>query len=253
MSRHHRKKWHVKLRSFYLWHKYMGVSAAAFVLLISITGLLLNHTNDFEFDKGRVQANWVLDWYGIKAPEQIFSFLADGQYITLMGEDLYLNTREIKGNYHQLTGAILANDMFVVAVNDSILLLTEDGEYIDYLGGKDGVPAGIKQVGVDTKGFTIVQASNEYYQPDADFLHWQRRDDDMSDVRWVTSSSISSEFKAELQHHFRGEVLPTERVLLDLHSGRFFGGLGVWIFDIAAIILILLALSGTWIWFKRKR
>jgi len=56
-----------------------------------------------------------------------------------------------------------------------------------------------------------------------------------------------------LQRHFRGEVLPVERVLLDLHSGRFFGRFGPWIFDTIAVLLILLALSGTWIWLKRKR
>jgi uncharacterized iron-regulated membrane protein len=42
-------------------------------------------------------------------------------------------------------------------------------------------------------------------------------------------------------------------VILDLHSGRLFGRIGVWLFDIAAILLILLALSGTLIWMKRKR
>jgi uncharacterized iron-regulated membrane protein len=50
-----------------------------------------------------------------------------------------------------------------------------------------------------------------------------------------------------------GEVLPTERLLLDLHSGRIFGAAGPWIFDIAALLLILLSLSGTWIWIKRRR
>jgi uncharacterized iron-regulated membrane protein len=44
-----------------------------------------------------------------------------------------------------------------------------------------------------------------------------------------------------------------ERVILDLHSGRFFGKLGPWLFDIAALLLILLSLSGAWIWLKRRR
>jgi len=42
-------------------------------------------------------------------------------------------------------------------------------------------------------------------------------------------------------------------VILDLHSGRFFGQLGPWVFDAAAVLLILLSLSGTWIWLKRRR
>jgi len=253
MSRHHHKKRRFRLRSFYLWHRYMGVSAAAFVLLLASTGLLLNHTDAFKFDKHHVQSDWILDWYGIKAPEHLRSFLADGHYITLMGEDMYLDQKEIRGNSRQLAGVIFANDMFVIAVNDSILLLAPDGEQIDYLHGKDGVPSGIQQIGIDATGSIVVRTDYERYQPDADFLHWQRRDNDSSVIRWTSHSPISPGFKAALQHHFRGEVLPVERVLLDLHSGRFFGPFGPWIFDVIAILLILLALSGTWIWLKHKR
>jgi len=59
--------------------------------------------------------------------------------------------------------------------------------------------------------------------------------------------------KKLLRNHFRGEVLPVERVLLDLHSGRFFGKIGPWLFDIAAALLILLSLTGSWIWLRRRR
>jgi len=253
MSHHRHKKRRFKLRSLYVWHRYMGISAAVFVLLIAVTGLLLNHTNTFGFGKQHVQSDWILDWYGIKAPEQILSFPAGKHYITLMGEDLYLDQKEIRGNSRQLAGVIFANDMFVIAVSDSILLLTPDGEQIDYLSGKDGVPSGIQQVGLDATGSIVVRTDYERYQPDADFLHWKRRNNDSSVIRWTSPSPISPEFRATLQHHFRGEVLPVERVLLDMHSGHIFGRFGPWVFDAVAVLLILLALSGTSIWFKRKR
>ncbi|MDQ6986331.1 MAG: PepSY domain-containing protein [Mariprofundaceae bacterium] len=252
MSRHHHKK-RFNLRSFYLWHRYMGISAAAFVLLIAATGMLLNHTDDFAFGKQHVRSGWILDWYGIKAPETLHSFPAGGHYITLMGEDLYLDQYEIRENSRQLAGVVFADDMFVIAVNNSILLLTLQGEQIDYLRGKDGVPSGIQQIGIDAAGSIVVRTDYERYQPDANFLHWQRRDNDVSSIRWTSPSVISVEFKAALQQHFRGEVLPVERVLLDMHSGRFFGRFGTLIFDIAALLLIFLALSGSWIWLKRKR
>jgi len=231
----------------------MGLSAAAFVLLIASTGLLLNHTSDFEFDKQHVQSGWILDWYGIKAPEQILSFAAGHHYITLMGEDLYLDQYEIRGNSRQLVGASISNDMLVIAVNDSILLLTPDGEQIDYLSGKDGVPSGIQQLGMDATGSIVVRTDYERYRPEADFLRWRRINNKEPTIRWESPSQISPAFKTALQHHFRGEVLPVERVLLDMHSGRIFGRFGVWVFDAIAILLMLLALSGTLIWFKRKR
>ena len=109
----------------------MGVSAAVIVLIVALTGLLLNHTEDFQFDSEHVQSDWVLDWYGIRAPDTPQTFLANGRYVTLMGEHLYLNRREIEGNYSQLVGVLGFNDMFIVAISHSILLLTARGERIE--------------------------------------------------------------------------------------------------------------------------
>ena len=47
--------------------------------------------------------------------------------------------------------------------------------------------------------------------------------------------------------------LPLERILLDLHTGRFFGSTGAWIMDAAAIALLYLTLSGIYNFFHRPR
>jgi PepSY-associated TM region len=253
MSRQHHRKQRFKLRSFYVWHRYMGVTAALFALIIAVTGLLLNHTEDFQFDSRYVKSAWVLDWYGIKAPKELLSFTANSRYITLMGEHLYLNRREIPGEFHDLAGAVYLQDMYAVAVSDAIVLLTRRGEIVDQLHGEDGVPAHISAIGIDSNGLLVAAAGESYYQADKDFLTWQRRESADDDVRWARPGSLDRQTAAWLRAHYRGEVLPVERVILDLHSGRFFGRGGPWIFDIAACLLILLALSGTWIWLRRRR
>lgn len=48
------------------------------------------------------------------------------------------------------------------------------------------------------------------------------------------------------------EEPPTwERVLTGFHAGRFFGGEGAFFLDLAAVVLIFLALSGPYLWIKR--
>ena len=231
----------------------MGVSAALFVILVTLTGLLLNHTESFEFDSNYIRSDWVLDWYGIEAPENLLSFPAKNRHVTLMGEHLYLNRKEINGNYHDLTGAVYVNNIFVAAVSNSILLLTTRGELIERLTGKDGVPAGINKIGISADGRVVVHTGHDMYETDSDFLRWKRREDRSSDIEWSTSGPIEPKLKHALQNHYRGEVLPVERVLLDLHSGRFFGRFGPWVIDAAAVLLLLLSLSGFWIWIHRRR
>ncbi len=255
MSRQHHRKQRFKLRSFYIWHRYLGVSAALFVLILASTGIALNHTEALQLDSRHIQSDRILDWYGIQAPNDLLSFRVGERSITLMGEHLYLNRREIEGSYYQLTGAVRFDGMFAVAVSDSLLLLAPQGELIERLKGSNGVPAGIKRIGHDLeKQLLVVEGSHDLYQSDADFLRWQRRSkEENSTVEWAVSAPLDTQLKSALQNHFRREVLPLERVLLDLHSGRFFGLPGPWLMDGAAILLILLALSGTWIWLKRRR
>ena len=102
MSRRHHRKQRFKLHSLYVWHRYMGLSAALVALLVAVTGVLLNHTEDFDFDSRHVQSNWVLDWYGIEPPADLLSFPLADRHVTLMGEHLYLDRKEIEGEYRDL-------------------------------------------------------------------------------------------------------------------------------------------------------
>jgi hypothetical protein len=252
MSRHHHRHQRFKLRSFYVWHRYMGICAALFVAVIAITGLLLNHTEDFQFDHRYVNSDWLLDWYGIKAPDTLLSFAAHDRYVTLMGEHLYLDHREVDGEYRRLVGAVYLDDLFAAAVSDSILLLTARGDIVERLSSEDGVPAGIRNIGVDGEGRLVTRSSHEYYQADSDFLKWRRWEQDPESVRWARPATLDTRLARSLQQHYRGEVLPMERVILDVHSGRIFGSAGPWVFDIAALLLILLSLTGTFIWLRRR-
>ena len=51
---------------------------------------------------------------------------------------------------------------------------------------------------------------------------------------------------------YRGEGLSLYRVILDMHSGRFFTRFGPWIADLAALGLVALTLSGIYYAMKTK-
>ncbi len=52
---------------------------------------------------------------------------------------------------------------------------------------------------------------------------------------------------------YRGEGLSLERLLLDLHSGRIFGSIGVLVYDLLALALGFLSISGLVLWFRSRR
>jgi hypothetical protein len=231
----------------------MGLSAAAFVLLIAVTGIMLNHSEDFDFDSRHVQTDWVLDRYGIEAPENLTSYLAGERQVTLMGNRLYLHRTRIMGDYRALHGASYIDGIFIIAADNRILLATPPGDIIERLKVEGTVSAGIERIGVDTSGGLVVQSPAGRYRADKDFIDWAQWSGDPASVQWARATSVGPELKASLQRQYRNDILPLERLLLDLHSGRFFGPPGPWLFDAAALLLILLSLSGTLIWVKRNR
>ncbi|MCO6411961.1 MAG: PepSY-associated TM helix domain-containing protein [Thiogranum sp.] len=253
MSRRHHRHRRFKLRSLYVWHRYMGVSAAVFVLIIAVTGVLLNHTGDLDLDNRHVRSDWILDWYGIESPERLLSYLAGEYRITLMEDRLYLERSAIDGTWRELYGAARLGDIIVIGIDNVILLVTPAAEIIERLDGADGVPAGIRRIGRSENGVLVLQAGSSLYQADTDLVRWTPWQGDPATVDWSQTDPVAPQLRTALQRQYRNEILPLERLVLDLHSGRFFGKAGPWVFDIAALLLILLALSGTLIWLKRKR
>lgn len=253
MSRQHHRKHRNKIRSLYIWHRYIGLSVALLALLLAGTGILLNHTAEFRWDSRYVRSAWLLDWYGIEAPEAATSYAVDGQALTLFGDHLYFNTRPVEGEYRALHGAMATPDMVVAALDNGLLLLTREGERIDWLDESSGLPGAIQRLGSDAVGTPVAEVYGRFFSPDADWLRWTDREDDGDGITWHGPMPLTEAQRELLVDQYRSRILPVERVLLDLHSGRIFGRYGHWLMDAAAGLIMVLALSGFWMWFRRRR
>ena len=71
-------------------------------------------------------------------------------------------------------------------------------------------------------------------------------------IMWSTSSTLPDTLEDVLLRAHRGEGLPLERLVLDLHSGRILGKFGIWIVDIAVLSFLVMSLTGWLVLFKRR-
>ena len=62
------------------------------------------------------------------------------------------------------------------------------------------------------------------------------------------SAAPAANLRPELEEAYRGTGLTLERVLLDIHAGRIPGATGVFLVDAAALLFLVLAISGLWLW-----
>ena len=240
----------MKIVSFYRWHRRSGIASALLVLLLSVTGLFLNHTERLKLDEHFVRTEFLLNWYNIRPPQAPSSFKLKDKWITRIGGRLYFNDKELEQGSDVLWGVAEQQGMIVLALEDKLLLLTGEGEQIEKLSGYDGVPAGMTAIGMNEYGELVIKAAHGDYLADLNALAW----DDYEEIaaQWSVEASMPVQLEEDLLYLYRGKGLSWERLLLDLHSGRVLGSAGVYLVDMAALLFIFLAMSGSWMWLRRR-
>lgn len=230
------------------WHGRLGVGASLGVLLLAVTGILLNHTSDLALDRRFVRAEWLLDWYGITVPHAPIAFAVGTHWVAHLGTRAYFDAREL-GDIGVVAGVVVLPAGVAVAAGDKIVLLAADGETIEVLGSEHGVPTGIRAAGA-SGGALAVQTASGIYIADPDLTRWRSRPSAV--VRWASPRVAPAALQTQWVSSYRGHGLSVERLVRDLHSGRAFGRLGPWVMDLAALAFLILAATGLWLWRRRR-
>ncbi len=240
-----------RLRPFlWRWHRRLGLCSAIFLLLISVTGILLNHTSDLQLGSRTITQPSVLSFYGIRAPASL-SYPVGKQWLsTDASNSLYLDavpSGVCRGN---VTGvARLGVNWVLVACEQELLLLSEQGQLVERIDQDFGLPVPVSGVGYCNEGVCL-KAAQAVYPLDLNTLQWVPVE---SVVDWSEPAPLPSYAQKELMAAQLGGALSWERLIQDLHSGRIFGSFGVWFFDFVAVMLIFLGVSGVWLWYRMGR
>ncbi len=233
------------------WHRYAGLTALVFVIIVTGTGLMLNHTQELGLAQRHIGSDLVLDWYGIEAPSRVLGYRAGEHWISQHNDRIFFDDRPLAGRYGRLLGARVVEDALYVALPERLLVLTLRGELIERLGGTEGVPSNLTALGLAPGGRLAAATPAGAQVLEETPLAWHALPTHAR-VRWARAVAVPSPLRGKLQSAFRGQVLSTERLALDVHTGRLLGWWGVYLFDAMALLLALLAASGFWMWFRQR-
>lgn len=231
-------------------HRWLGLAAVFFVLLLSFTGILLNHGADWGLDRRYVGWDWAIAALGIRAPEPAASFADRGHRVTQLGARAYFDRHEISNAAQSLTGLVVLEPLAVVATQDSLLLLTTAGEFVQQIDLTAELPAPVARIG-RLDGRPVLDAGGELLIGDAEvstFAPWPGSK--QGTIVWSTASEPPAAEIAVLEDLYRGRGLTVERLLLEVHSGRILGAAGPLLLDLVAVVLIVLGISGVVVWLR---
>lgn len=228
------------------WHRRIGLLALVLVVVLAVTGIMLNHTEQIGLDVHYVQSSVVLDWYGLEPEGEPQTYRSKGHSISQWQQSIYFDGRLISSSEQTLRGVVNVEPLIVAAFENELLLLSEQGDLVERITTRFDA---ISRIG-RRQGQAVLATEAGYYRADENIIDWTEIG--AVGVIWSEPVSIDETEREALRRAYRGEGLSMERVILDLHSGRLFGAYGVYVMDAAAIALLWLSFSGLWVWWKRK-
>lgn len=232
-------------------HRWCGIGAVAFVIVLSISGIALNHAELLGLNQRYVQAEWLLYFYGIEAPPPAGNYRAGAHQVTQLGERLYLDERELAANAGPLAGAVEVGEVIAIAAGATLLLATSAGELIESLeidgAGTIGRIGRLERTVVVSKGGLWYRSDEEIVSlsPVAGIAAME--------VNWSAPTPIEPARLKKLGRLYRGRGITGARLLADLHSGRLFGRHGPLVMDLAGVVLLVLGATGLILFIRRRR
>lgn len=224
------------------WHRRIGVVAAGFLLLLAVTGLLLNHGHDIGLDRMPLENAWLRAHYGLASVASAPRHTVDGRPLSVKNGQLWLGEEHLAECPH-LVGVMSRRDEVLVVCPDRLVLLTPDGQVIDQADSLRGIPSGLSAYSEQGETILLKTADNSLGVNLSDLS--VRAVSVGPDVVW-RGAAPAGDGVAPI------DAFTWERVMLDLHSGRLFGRAGVWVVDLMGVASILLALSGVVLHVRRR-
>jgi hypothetical protein len=238
-----------KSRSLYIWHRYAGLFAALFVIFLSVTGIALNHTDTLKLKKHHISSSILLNRYNIQAPSNITHFEVAQRSVIQAGEFLFINQQYVSTVDATIIGVSPLADFLIVATSNKLLVIDINNQLVETLREIDQVPNNLSRIGSHNKNL-YVQANNQLFNLNDEFTI--KKTEFNQSIEWSTPSPLSQQDETTIIQRYKSNIISLETVMLDIHSGRFFGAYGALFFDFVGIILIFLATTGIIIWLRQR-
>ncbi|HEX4888882.1 MAG TPA: PepSY domain-containing protein [Alphaproteobacteria bacterium] len=230
------------------WHRRIGLVAAALVVILALSGVALNHTTALGLDRQAVTAPWLLEWLGAESKAEMHGYKVGQHQVTVLEDRVFFDGGMIAQRLDGIVGAVETANAIAVAGRTEILLLAENGDLIERI---SALPTPITGIGVTPDGrLAVAIAPDLVFTADASLLQWQQVRD--SRITWTTTSLIPDAIGKQVLQAYGGADVSMERIILEVHSGRIFGSYGPWLMDGAAILLLLLAVTGVIGWSRSR-
>ena len=232
------------------WHRMLGMLTAIPLLWVLVTGVLLNHADDFGLNESKVTNPTVLEWYGM-APKSLPYEVKAGKHSVVEWDGVVFYNEQAVELTGEFLGAAPDGDGCVIVSSEEVLRMAVDGELVEKLDELSLPEIPLAGVGV-SNGKTYLANKDGWHEPDADWIECLPNNDVVA-VPVVKEVVTDEALNERLLEKWVGEGLPMSRVILDLHSGNFLGSWAKYFYDFVALCAIVLIGSGVILHYRTSK
>ena len=235
-----------------LLHRWTGIVLVVPLVVACITGMILNHTVDLDLSNRHTSAGWIQERYGMNLEGEPEAFGLDGKVYAATWADKIFYGDSLVDDESPLRGAVPLRDGTAVVTSSQVHYFGLDGELIESLGSETLPATPISRAGRTPELTLVLETPSGIFTSDENLLEFNESPANQK-TTWSTVVPSSESDRKTWKTTFSGDGVPLDRVILDIHSGRFFGSIGKWIYDITVIGVLLLSLTGFFLFFKTRR
>lgn len=240
------------LKTNIIWHRRLGLSVFLVLIFLAISGFALNHSPALKLNKIDLSSNWLLSWYGLEKPA-IRGFNLQGKWLYQDGNSLlYIDQKAVAPCSAPLRSSIITGDSIFALCADALLMLTEKGQLLESFSQLDGLPINTQAIArVEDRLYLLTDSTAFEFNSDSLALTPTPN----LDLALLAPQSSLTPLPELLEQQLQdsGPSISLETVILDLHSGRFFGQFGVLVIDIVGLLICILSVTGLLAWINRLR
>ena len=239
-------------------HRWLGLSATAFLILLSITGILLNYTEFLKLDSTYVRNGFILKLYGMSPSNEATLYESKASKIAYIEESLFFNGKFI-AKTSQPVAPLKSEKFHILLTENEIHLISLENELIESIKQKslpyDQLTAVLTTLSETASPSYILISENGNFKADPYWITFDSYEESIQTEAAERLSPTKSDpaYVQSLMQSFQGNGIPLYRVLLDLHSGKLFSVAGQTIMNLTALSILVLITSGLMSWKKRKR
>lgn len=233
-------------------HRWAGILLLIPILIATATGVLLNHTIDLGLSKRNTTNSWIQERYGmhLNGEPEAYGFEKKA-YAAQWDGQIFFREKLIKTR-SPLVGAVPLRDGIAIVTTNSVHYFGLDGVLIETLDSITLPDGEISRAGRSKDLALALETAEGIRISDRDLLEFSAKTDS-EDIVWSQPVPVTDANRKLWERAYAGDGLPFDRVILDIHSGRFFGSIGKWIYDLMLFGVLVLSATGVVLFFKNRR